>query len=309
MPAVSAPAKVLVTGCSGFLGSHVPAAFDKAVLGVDAVVHVASPMIMAGPEDPPEKLITPAVEGTLSLLRSIEAYGSGVKRIVVTSSMASVMEPHEGPYEYTEDDWNNAVIKLVEKLGKAATPMDKYRASKTHAERALWNYMEVNKSKLRFEAVTVNPPFIYGPVIHEVPSKAQLPGSAQYLLYQLTRADVSNPEIAASFLANHIDVRDVAEVHVDAIEREEVAGHRLLIGCGPLALQDLLDAANALLADGSVTELSLKIAVGVPGAANPVRKDFATITPRSQELLGRKFIQLPEMLRDTLLSFKNKNLV
>lgn len=87
--------------------------------------------------------------------------------------------------------------------------MEKYRASKTLAERALWDYMAENRSKLQFDAVTVNPPFIYGPVIHEVSSRAHLNGSAQYLIYQLTRRDVTSSEIAATFLANHIDVRYV----------------------------------------------------------------------------------------------------
>src|SRR5919204_1127111 len=61
--------------------------WPEAVEGCDYVLHVASPFPPTQPKDPDE-LIVPAREGTLRVLRaSLEA---GVKRVVVTSSVAAI---------------------------------------------------------------------------------------------------------------------------------------------------------------------------------------------------------------------------
>jgi nucleoside-diphosphate-sugar epimerase len=56
---------------------------DKAIAGVDYVVHTASPLPIQVPEDE-QVVIKPAVEGTLAVLRA--AHKHKVKRVVVTSS-------------------------------------------------------------------------------------------------------------------------------------------------------------------------------------------------------------------------------
>src|SRR6202043_4196954 len=59
----------------------------EAIEGCDYVLHVASPFPPAQPKDPDE-LIVPARDGTLRVLRACLA--AGVKRVVVTSSVAAV---------------------------------------------------------------------------------------------------------------------------------------------------------------------------------------------------------------------------
>ena len=61
--------------------------WEQAVEGCDYVLHVASPFPPSHPKDPDE-LIVPAREGTLRVLRA--ALDAGVKRVVVTSSIAAV---------------------------------------------------------------------------------------------------------------------------------------------------------------------------------------------------------------------------
>ena len=56
---------------------------DKAIAGVDYVVHTASPLPIQVPEDE-QVVIKPAVEGTLAVLRA--AHKHKVKRVVITSS-------------------------------------------------------------------------------------------------------------------------------------------------------------------------------------------------------------------------------
>ena len=60
---------------------------QTAVEGCDYVLHVASPFPPKQPKDPDE-LIVPAREGTLRVLRA--GLDAGVKRVVVTSSVAAI---------------------------------------------------------------------------------------------------------------------------------------------------------------------------------------------------------------------------
>lgn len=51
--------------------------------------------------------MNPAVNGTLSCLRSAKKYGDKVKRIIITSSFAAVVDSTKKPvYTFTEEDWN-----------------------------------------------------------------------------------------------------------------------------------------------------------------------------------------------------------
>jgi hypothetical protein len=44
--------------------------------------------------------------------------------------------------------------------------MEAYRASKTLAERAAWEFVETHQPA--WDLTTINPPFVYGPIIQEV---------------------------------------------------------------------------------------------------------------------------------------------
>ena len=106
-----------------------PESLDKAVEGMDFVVHTASPVPGKGEPKDPNIFIRPAVEGTLAILAA--AYKHKVKRVVITSSLSSVvMKNTENIKEiYTEDDWSDL---------EACSAYDK---SKTMAEKAAWDYL------------------------------------------------------------------------------------------------------------------------------------------------------------------------
>jgi dihydroflavonol-4-reductase len=80
-------------------------AFDEAVHGCEYVLHVASPCIITV-KDPQKDLVDPAVKGTLSALQAAVNDGN-VKRVVVTSSVASVAEHGGNGKVYNESDWND----------------------------------------------------------------------------------------------------------------------------------------------------------------------------------------------------------
>jgi nucleoside-diphosphate-sugar epimerase len=67
-----------------------PGAYDKAVKGVEHVIHVASPTFASDTiKDFEKDVIEPAVKGTVGMLDSV-AKEAGVKRVVITSSALAI---------------------------------------------------------------------------------------------------------------------------------------------------------------------------------------------------------------------------
>ncbi|NDH65986.1 MAG: NAD-dependent epimerase/dehydratase family protein, partial [Microbacteriaceae bacterium] len=96
-------------------------------------------------------LVRPAVEGTLRALRA--AHGAGVKRVILTSSVAAIYgtDLPDGKTEFDESVWSdpNHVI------GRVA-----YTKSKTLAEKAAWDYIAAEAPEI--ELTTVNPVLVAG---------------------------------------------------------------------------------------------------------------------------------------------------
>ena len=55
------------------------------MLGVDGVIHVASPYIYTAP-DPQKDIIEPAIRGVTSMLEACAKSSDTVKKVIVTSS-------------------------------------------------------------------------------------------------------------------------------------------------------------------------------------------------------------------------------
>ena len=110
--------------------------WDKAINGCEFVMHVASPFRIANPRNEDE-MILPAVEGTKRVLEASQK--GGVKRIVLTSSIVSMMSSNRrgqfGPEDWTDLNYPN---------------LNTYISSKTLAERSAWDYTDENKKYLRW---------------------------------------------------------------------------------------------------------------------------------------------------------------
>jgi hypothetical protein len=63
---------------------------------------------------------------------------------------------------FGEDDWNDQAPAEVQRLGRVAPPMQKYRASKALAERAAWDLWNAHKDKVEWDIVALKPPFVSG---------------------------------------------------------------------------------------------------------------------------------------------------
>ena len=176
--------RVLLTGCNGFVGSHIleqllsrdlsvrgivrsqakaqqvlsdfpnfgtkldfgivpditaPGAFDSVVQSsppFDTVIHTASPFLYRAISDNRE-FLDPAIKGTLEVLKSVNAHAPSVKRVVITSSCAAIVNfggnPISSPQKvYTEEDWNPTTWEGA----LTGTPNNAYQASKKFAEKS-----------------------------------------------------------------------------------------------------------------------------------------------------------------------------
>jgi hypothetical protein len=64
------------------------------------------------------------------------------------------------PTTFSETDWNEQAPAEIERLGRDASPWQKYRASKSLAERAAWDLWNANKDAAQWDLVTLNPPTV-----------------------------------------------------------------------------------------------------------------------------------------------------
>lgn len=135
-----------------------PGAFDEAVKGVDGVIHTASPFVF-DVADNERDLLEPAIQGTTGILESVAKHAPQVKRVVVTSSFAAIIDMGKTPeeaatYTYTEEDWNPCTYEEA-KAGNGAIA---YCASKAFAERCAFDF--VKDKHPNFDVATICPPMV-----------------------------------------------------------------------------------------------------------------------------------------------------
>lgn len=122
---------------------------------------------------------------------------------------------------------------------------------------AAWNYAQQHNTEIGWDLVTLCPPFVrlvssrleilphltdtrpqvFGPVLHTVSSPAHLNTSVKEF-YDAVIAHTKSAAVLSTFQGSWIDVRDVAEAHVRALEREEAGGLRFIIAAGTFVWQD-----------------------------------------------------------------------
>ncbi|EGF97903.1 uncharacterized protein MELLADRAFT_113972 [Melampsora larici-populina 98AG31] len=203
-----------------------PNGFDEAVKDIDSVAHIASPCHMNVTDDPYKYVINPAVIGTLSILNSANGpNGKSVKRIVITSSLAAVLNPtNDLNHVFNESEWNEYSSEVVKAKGKDSPPVEIYRCSKT-AEKAAWSFMKENQPA--FDLVTLCPSYVLGPVIHQVKDSKSINGSVKLFYNYLV--GISDAESAKKPFSSEVDVRDLAVAHIQALVIEKAGGNRYAI--------------------------------------------------------------------------------
>ena len=209
------------------------AGWDDAVAGCEAVLHIASPLGNGGDD---EGLIAVAQGGTLRVLGA--AARAGVKRVVMTSSTAACTPA--GPLERAidESDWTDPAQK----------DLAVYRKSKVLAEKAAWEFIA---GAPQTQLTTILPGAIFGPVL----TREHL-GSVGIIQRLLDGQPPALPRLGF----NITDVRDLAELHIKAMETSEAAGQRYIALGEPLWYGEVAATLKERLGDR---------AAKVPTAAMP----------------------------------------
>ena len=170
------------------------------------------------------RLISTAVDGTTGIPKAIKAHAPTVKRVVITSSYAAMIDFSKPlTHVYAEGDWNPITSEQAYQNAPFA-----YLASKTYAEKAAWDF--VKDEKPSFTLTTMNPPMVYGPVIHSISSLESI-NTSNARFVSLLRGSPSTPcPPAVNYL--FVGVRDLALAHVLALEKQGAENQRFLVTAG-----------------------------------------------------------------------------
>jgi dihydroflavonol-4-reductase len=269
-----------------------PGAYDAAVEGCERVIHLASPFaVTVG--DPQRDLVDPAVEGSISVLEAAARTGT-VKRVVLTSSMAAITDSPDGTV-INEEMWNT----------QSSLTRNPYYYSKAEAERAAWGFVE--HANPGFDLVVTNPAYALGPSL--IPS---LNESSRWLV-SLTNGET--PAILDLQLPA-VDVRDVAEAHIRAMESPSASGRYLLLA-GVRSSRQVVDLLRehgwgdryrlpSLPLDNRVGNLVVRIAANLrPAGTRSYLKthlggDFKFDSSKAERELGISYRDVDQTILDAM---------
>eukprot|EP00416_Gambierdiscus_australes_P045831 CAMPEP_0171104388 /NCGR_PEP_ID=MMETSP0766_2-20121228/60531_1 /TAXON_ID=439317 /ORGANISM="Gambierdiscus australes, Strain CAWD 149" /LENGTH=341 /DNA_ID=CAMNT_0011565007 /DNA_START=69 /DNA_END=1094 /DNA_ORIENTATION=- len=145
-------------------------------------------------------------------------HAAGIKRVVVTSSSAAIGYGHEGT--------NPPKTSFTAEDWSITENCPAYQKSKTLAERAARDYA----TEVGLELVTINPTYIQGPLLHQKDASSCI---------MVRRLLEGNPPMVPPLGMNICDVRDVAMAHLLALEKPDVAGGRFIVDSGPKLMTDV----------------------------------------------------------------------
>ncbi|KAF8854346.1 NAD(P)-binding protein [Acephala macrosclerotiorum] len=270
--------------------SSPPSAYKEAVRGVSGIIHSASPFVLT-PKDVKTELLDPAINGTKNVLEAAAEFGgTELKRVVITSSFASILDLSKGyrpGYVYTEKDWNPATF---DEAAKSDDGSFAYCASKGLAERAAWDWVSAHPN-VTFSLSTICPPWIFGPSLNTITNLDHLNESTEAIWKLINGSSKTIPQVDFGGFA---DVRTVGEAHLKAFEVEEAAGERFLVG----QHFDYQSAADAIRE--AFPELKDRVPEGKPGSGWNFQETLYTPDgSKAEQVLGIKYVDLKTSMVDT----------
>ncbi|KAF8608355.1 NAD(P)-binding protein [Ceratobasidium sp. AG-I] len=271
----------------------IPGAFDDIFKrdSFDVVLHNSSPFVF-NVNDVKKDLLIPAVQGTTEILKSAKKYGPSVKRVVITSSFASIMNGKKGDWPghvFSEKDWNPITAE------DAQDPGSGYTASKKLAEKAAWDFVESEKPS--FDLVTLCPPIVYGPPLQEVKDLKSLNTSCA-AFYSIFSGEAK--ELGSVPVWIWVDVRDLAEAHVAAFEKPAAGGQRFLVTEGTFNMGQLGDVIWKHYPERAQVK---GIPKSTPSDGYPPAGNYSADNSKSKEILGLKYNSFETTMKDMLEQF------
>ena len=267
------------------------------------VIHTASPFHLHI-QDPIKDLLDPAIKGTTGILTAIKAHAPTVKRVVITSSSATIINPFNHAKVYDETIWG------ITTWEEAMNPRLAYRASKVshpgqetqpldadrleiYAERAAWEFIETEAPA--FDLAVINPPLVFGPVARSLPHLDAL-NTSNHRIRDLIRGTAAGalPPTGPVFL--WVDVRDAARAHVRAIEVPAAGRQRFFVVAGHFSNKRIADIIRE-----SHPEMASKLPP--EDAADDMPADvYGFDNKKSREVLGLEYRDLKTCVDDAVQS-------
>ena len=198
-------------------------AYYEAVKDVDYVIHLASPTTnfetIPTEETYDEKLIQPAVQGTMNMIKAASKNSPTSKRIVITSSIVAIIE---WPEMYMETGNNfNEESRTKNASGPFGGLFAAYGASKVAALNATEEYIRTQKP--HFDINHIGPAFVIGKNELATTRAEVLSGTNGAALGHVVGSDIGpTPSIS-------VFVDDVARMHVLALD-PKIAGGQFFLG-------------------------------------------------------------------------------
>jgi len=106
--------------------------------------------------------------------------------------------------------------------------------------------------------------------------------------------------------SNWVDVRDLADAHLKALEVAEAGGQRFIVDAGSFKWQDWLDCANSLTPSPLPHHILPK---GNPGAGSSTPTAVHLIkfdASKGEDVFGLTYRTMQESTRDTLSNFSDR---
>lgn len=271
------------------------AGWAAAMAGCTHVAHVASPFPTGKVTD--AMLVGPARDGALRALRF--AKEAGVSRFVLTSSVAAIAYGHPDKAMYTEADWTDV----------AAPGIQPYVKSKTIAERAARHWVVANGEGMEF--CSINPSAVLGPV-----KSGDYSTSIQFVSRLLDGAVPGLPRIGFAV----VDVRDLADLHVRALEAPGIAGERFIASGRFMMLAEVAAILRGGLGDAArrvptrrLPDVLLRVAALFDGSIGQVVGELGRVRAvdpsHTRDVLGWTTRPAEESILDTARSLIAHGLV
>lgn len=204
-------------------------AFDEAVKGVQGILHVASVLTFS---DKVDEVVAPTIKGTLEILKSASKE-PGMKSLVYTSSSVACLMPVGGEkVVVTKDTWNDAAVHKAHNDPKADSFII-YAASKTEAERAVWE--TVASVKPSFQVSAVLPNANLGTILQ--PGATMTSSTGSWVPQLIKGDDASMKRLPPQWFVN---VADTARLHVAGLLDPECNGKRIFAFAAPFNFNEIL---------------------------------------------------------------------
>lgn len=175
--------------------------WEEAMKGIDCVLHVASPLSGNNHEDP--TMILTAKKGIENIIKT--AIKVGIKKIVMTSSEAACY-PEKSNTNSAIDEyfWTNMDNKYI----------TNYMRSKIIQEKTAW---ELINNQKKTTLVTILPGAILGPFMDGRRGSTDM-------IFEMILKGLPSPNAIYPV----VDVRDLADLHILALESNKADGHRFI---------------------------------------------------------------------------------